>query len=285
MKGLANNMKAKICNAMTVDVEDYFQVSAFEKIINPSDWDAIAPRVEANTNHLLELFEANDVKATFFTLGWVAERFPDLIQSIAKQGHEIASHGYCHRRATQQSPAEFKQDVQRTRSLLQDLTGASVDGYRAPSFSINHSNAWAYDVLAEAGYLYSSSIYPVKHDHYGVPDAPRFKYKTQQGVWELPLTTLELAGRNIPISGGGFFRLYPYWLTRWAINRLHTVDDNSYMFYMHPWEIDPGQPRIEGIDLKTRFRHYLNISRVDRRMKRLLADFNWGSIQKVYFQG
>jgi polysaccharide deacetylase family protein (PEP-CTERM system associated) len=276
-------MKPTIVNAMTIDVEDYFQVSAFEHVIRPADWDGIAPRVEANTQRLLDMFEQHNVTATFFILGWVAERFPELIKKMAAAGHEIASHGYMHQRATAQTAEQFKQDVESTRKLLQDLTGAAVVGYRAPSFSIDRSNEWAYDVLAEAGYQYSSSVYPVAHDHYGIPDAPRFKYQTPQGVWEIPLTTLLMGSKNIPISGGGYFRLYPYRFTAWAVNRFHSKDNQPYIFYMHPWEIDPEQPRQQGLSFKSRFRHYLNLSRVSNRLDNLLRDFEWSSLEQVYF--
>jgi polysaccharide deacetylase family protein (PEP-CTERM system associated) len=206
-------------NAFTIDVEDYFQVSAFEHAISPADWPNQEVRLEATMERLLLLLEEFSVKGTFFTLGWVAERYPDMIKGIVKAGHELASHGYWHQRATVQTPQVFRDDVGKTRKLLQDLTGASINGYRAPSFSIDKSNDWVYDVLLEEGYSYSSSIYPVVHDHYGVPDAPRFKYKTQQGLWELPLSTLTAGDKNIPISGGGYFRLYPYALTALAIKR------------------------------------------------------------------
>jgi len=275
-------MKQTIVNAMTIDVEDYFQVSAFEHAIRPADWDGIAPRVEANTGRLLDMFEQHNVTATFFILGWVAERFPELIQRIAAAGHEIASHGYMHQRATAQTPAQFKQDITSTRKLLQDLTGAAVVGYRAPSFSFNRTNDWVYDVLSEAGYRYSSSVYPVAHDHYGIPDAPRFRYSAANGIDEIPLTTLQINGKNLPISGGGYFRLYPYAFTRWAIRRFGKIDEHPYIFYMHPWEVDPNQPVMGDISLKTKFRHYLNLARVEKRLGRLLSDFEWAPIDKVY---
>lgn len=277
------NNKSDIANAMTIDVEDYFQVSAFEKVVSVDDWKDISPRVEKNTQRLLELFEKNNAKATFFVLGWVAERFPDLVKHIAASGHEVASHGYWHRRATEQTPQVFKDDVEKTRKMLQDLTGEPINGYRAPSFSFNTENEWVYDVLAEVGHQYSSSVYPVKHDLYGIPDAPRFKYKTSQGLWEIPLSTLNIAGKNIPISGGGYFRLYPYRFTAWAIKQFHRKDAESYIFYMHPWEIDPDQPRQAGLSKKSRFRHYLNLSRVNGRMERMLSDFNWSSMSDIYF--
>jgi len=266
-------------NAFTVDVEDYFQVSVFENTISPSDWNNQESRIEYSMAKVLALLAQADVKATFFVLGWVAARYPDLIKRLAAAGHEIASHGYGHQRACEQTPDEFREDVVKTRHLLQDLTGAAVAGYRAPSFSFNQSNEWVYDVLADAGYSYSSSVYPIVHDHYGVPDAPRFKYRTPQGLWEVPLSTLRLGAKNIPISGGGYFRLYPYRLTSWAIKRFHAADHEPYIFYMHPWEVDPDQPRQGGLGFKSRFRHYLNLSRVEPRLKSMLAEFQWGTLE------
>ena len=267
-----------IKNAFTVDVEDYFQVSAFADTVAVSDWEKKEMRVEASMNRLLALLDKHHVKATFFTLGWVAERYPQLIKNLAQQGHEIASHGYWHQRATGQTTAQFKEDVGSARKLLQDLTGCDVHGYRAPSFSIDRTNEWAYDVLLEEGYQYSSSIYPVSHDHYGVPDAPRFKYKTEQGLWEVPLSTLVMNNKNIPISGGGYFRLYPYRVTSWAIKRFHDKDTQPYIFYMHPWEIDPGQPRQQGLSFKSKFRHYLNLGRVESRLDKMLQEFKWSTM-------
>lgn len=270
-----------IINAMTVDVEDYFQVSAFERVIDRNSWSHIEPRVERNTEQLLGLFDQYDTKATFFILGWIAERFPALVKTIAEQGHEVASHGYAHKRAYAQTEGDFRRDVDRTRKLLQDLTGLQVIGYRAPSFSITRNNEWAYDVLAEVGHRYSSSVYPVAHDHYGIPDAPRFSYQTRQGMQEVPLSTLAMGNKNIPISGGGYFRLYPYPVSAWAIQRLHAVDQQPYIFYMHPWEIDPAQPRQKGIPLKTRFRHYLNLNKFYGRLENLLQDFQWGAMGQL----
>ncbi|PCJ37029.1 MAG: polysaccharide deacetylase [Moraxellaceae bacterium] len=275
-------MTKPIKNAMTIDVEDYFQVSAFEDKFNPNNWDDIAPRVETNTNKLLDLFAAHDAKATFFTLGWVAQRFPELIKRIANEGHEVASHGTMHKRATDQTEDEFRADVGDAKKLLEDLIGKPVIGYRAPSFSFTERNEWVYDVLHTEGYKYSSSVYPVVHDHYGIPDAPRFKYATHTAVDEIPLSTLKWFGKNIPISGGGYFRLYPYMFTRFAIRAFVSKEQQPYIFYLHPWEIDSLQPRVQGISAKTRFRHYLNLNRVESRVTRLLTDFNWSSMSDVY---
>lgn len=275
-------MNNSLVNAMTVDVEDYFQVSAFASVVSPSDWDSIKPRVDANTSRILEMFSQHEATATFFILGWVAERFPELVKEIAAAGHEVASHGYMHQRASTQTPEEFRQDIADTKKLLEDIIGSEVVGYRAPSFSISDDNLWAYDVLADVGYQYSSSIYPVVHDHYGMPDAPRFKFQTSSGVWEIPMSTLTVSGKNVPISGGGYFRLYPYLATHFAIKRFQSVDPEPYIFYMHPWEIDPDQPRQAGLPLKSRFRHYLNLSRFEGRLHKLLSQHRWSSMQQVF---
>ncbi|MDY6919967.1 MAG: XrtA system polysaccharide deacetylase [Pseudomonadota bacterium] len=269
-------------HAMTIDVEDYFQVSAFENLVRPEQWDSMAPRVEANTDRLLQLFADHDTKATFFTLGWVAQRFPQLVRRIVEQGHELASHGTMHQRASGQNQEQFQQDVGGAKRLLEDLSGQPVLGYRAPSFSFTKENLWVYDVLAEEGYVYSSSVYPVVHDHYGIPDAPRFRYQTPAGVDEIPLSTLPLMGKNMPISGGGYFRLYPYLFTRWAVSRFMQREQQPYIFYLHPWEVDPEQPRMEGASAKSRFRHYLNLKRVESRLGQLLTDFEWGSLARLY---
>ncbi|WP_078119630.1 XrtA system polysaccharide deacetylase [Thiosocius teredinicola] len=276
---------AQIRNAMTVDVEDYFQVSAFERYIDRSDWERQECRVERNVDRILGLFSDRDVKATFFTLGWVAERYPALIRRMVEQGHEVASHGMSHVRVTQQNRDEFKQDVVRTKALLEDVSGQEVIGYRAASYSIGASNLWALDVLGETGHLYSSSIYPIKHDLYGMPDAPRFAFRPTDGDFvEFPVTTVRVGGKNLPCGGGGWFRLVPYAGMRWAMRRVNEVDRESVIFYFHPWEIDPDQPRQQGIDAKTRFRHYLNLDRMERRLTRLLSDFEWGRMDQVLFE-
>lgn len=271
-----------ITNALTIDVEDYFQVSAFAPYIRRDEWDARECRVERNVDRILALLAEREVQATFFTLGWVAERYPQLVRRIVAGGHELASHGYGHQRASDLDEAGFRDDVVRAKGLLEDIGGAPVLGYRAPSFSIGHGNLWAFDVLAGTGHRYSSSIYPIAHDHYGMPDAPRFAHRTTSGLLEVPVTTLRMAGRNWPSSGGGYFRLLPYAMSRWMIRRVNAEDRASAVFYFHPWEIDPGQPRIEGIDAKTRFRHYVNIPRVESRLRALLADFRWGRMDRIF---
>lgn len=269
-------------HAMTIDVEDYFQVGAFENLVTSTDWEKMTPRVEANTDKLLQLFADHNTTATFFTLGWIAQRFPQLIRRIVEQGHELASHGTMHQRASHQTPTEFKTDVGNAKRLLEDLSGKPIVGYRAPSFSFTKHNQWAYDILAEEGYRYSSSVYPIVHDHYGIPDAPRFRYSTAAGIDEIPLSTLSVLGKNLPISGGGYFRLYPYAVTRWAVNRFTQKETQPYIFYMHPWEVDPDQPRIEGASAKSKFRHYLNLRKVESRLDQLLRDFEWSSMRNLF---
>jgi polysaccharide deacetylase family protein (PEP-CTERM system associated) len=272
-----------ITNALTIDVEDYFQVSAFAPYIRRDEWDARECRVERNVERILAMLAARDVKATFFTLGWVAERYPQVVRDIVGQGHELASHGYGHERASDLSQAAFRDDVTRAKQLLEDLGGVPVLGYRAPSFSIGTGNLWALDELARAGYRYSSSIYPIRHDHYGMPDSPRFAYPVAGGgLLEVPVTTLRVMNRNLPSSGGGYFRLLPYALSRWMLRRVNRDDRESAVFYFHPWEIDAGQPRIAGIDAKTRFRHYVNIPRMEARLQQLLADFRWGRMDRIF---
>jgi polysaccharide deacetylase family protein (PEP-CTERM system associated) len=271
-----------LTNALSVDVEDYFQVSALAPVIDRASWPQRECRVVRNVERLLDLFAGSEARATFFTLGWVAERYPDLVRRIVKEGHELASHGYDHLRASEQSRPEFEQDVRRAKGLLEDLGGGRVQGYRAPSFSIGDRNAWAFDVLLEAGYRYSSSVYPIRHDHYGSPDAPRFAYAARPGLLEIPLTTTRMFGRNLPAGGGGYFRLAPYRLSRWALRRVNAIDRQPAIFYMHPWEIDPQQPRLPGTSMKTRFRHYVNLDKTEARLGRLLQDFRWGRIDEVF---
>lgn len=272
-----------ITNALTIDVEDYFQVSALAPYIPRDQWDARECRVERNVERILAMLAERDVKATFFTLGWIAERYPHVVRDIVAGGHELASHGYGHQRASDLTQAEFRDDITRAKRILEDLGGVAVTGYRAPSFSIGHGNLWALDELAAAGYRYSSSIYPVKHDHYGMPDAPRFAYAAVDGaLLEVPPTTLRLLNRNLPSSGGGWFRLLPYAASRWMIERVNRDDREAAVFYFHPWEIDAGQPRIPGIDAKTRFRHYVNIPRMEGRLRQLLRDFRWGRMDQIF---
>ena len=271
-------------NAMTVDVEDYFQVSAFESYIAKKQWDTLPHRVERNTHKILDLLEERSIKATFFTLGWIAERYPDLIKRIVKDGHELACHGYEHIRVTEQTPEQFRNDVSKTKKLLEEMSGKEVKGYRAASYSIGAKNLWALNVLQEEGFKYSSSIYPVKHDLYGMPDAPRFAYEPieNQNFKEIPITTVRFGDKNLPCGGGGFFRFYPYALSKWAFNRVNNQENESGIFYFHPWEIDPEQPRQHGLSFKTRTRHYLNLNRMENRIKRLLTDFNWDTMENVF---
>ena len=271
-----------LTNALTIDVEDYFQVSAFAPYIRRDEWDTRECRVERNVGRILELLAERGTHATFFTLGWVAERYPQLVRRIVDGGHELASHGYGHQRASDLSEAEFTEDITRAKRILEDLSGRPVTGYRAPSFSIGTGNLWAFDALARAGYRYSSSIYPIAHDHYGMPDSPRFAYRMSSGVLEIPITTLRVGSRNLPSSGGGYFRLLPYAVSRWMLRRVNQHDRESAIFYFHPWEIDVGQPRVAGIDAKTRFRHYVNIPRMEPRLRALLADFRWGRMDEIF---
>ena len=272
-------------NALTIDVEDYFQVSAFAPFIARSEWPQRECRIERNVERILAMLDARQTKATFFTLGWIAARYPQLVRTLVAQGHELASHGYGHERASDLSPAAFFADIDRARKLLQDVGGVPVQGYRAPSFSIGSANLWAFDSLARAGYRYSSSIYPIRHDHYGMPDAPRFAHEARAGVLEIPVTTLRMGGRNFPSSGGGYFRLLPYALSRWMLRRVNEHDGQPAIFYFHPWEIDAEQPRVAGIDAKTRFRHYVNIDRMPRRLEQLLGDFAWGRMDDIFLRG
>jgi polysaccharide deacetylase family protein (PEP-CTERM system associated) len=274
----------RIRNAMTCDVEDYFQVSAFAPHIERSSWDRRECRVEANVERILALFERHQVRATFFTLGWIAERYPALVRSIVGAGHELASHGYGHQRASSQGRAEFANDVRSSKALLEDLGGQAVAGYRAPSFSIGRANLWALDVLKEAGYRYSSSIYPIAHDHYGMPEAPRFAFYPNgpDGLLEVPITTVRLMRRNLPAGGGGYFRLLPYVLSRWMMERVNRADRQPALFYFHPWELDPGQPRPDGLGAKARFRHYINIDRMEQRLQSLARDFAWDRMDRIF---
>ncbi|MDQ1921938.1 XrtA system polysaccharide deacetylase [Massilia pseudoviolaceinigra] len=273
-----------IRNAMTIDVEDYFQVSAFAPIIARESWPARECRVEANIERILAILADGGVHATFFTLGWIAERYPDMVRRIVAGGHELASHGYGHLRASDQTRAEFADDVGRSKALLEDIGGQRVLGYRAPSFSIGTANLWALDVLHDAGYSYSSSIYPIAHDHYGMPDAPRFAFYPNgpDGLLEVPITTAMLGQRKLPAGGGGYFRLLPYSLSRWMMRRVNSDDGQPAIFYFHPWELDPGQPRPEGASLKTRFRHYVNLQRMEGRIKLLTRDFAWDRMDRIF---
>jgi polysaccharide deacetylase family protein (PEP-CTERM system associated) len=271
-----------IVNAMTVDVEDYFQVSALAPHIDRANWNAIPCRVERNMDVLLNMFKENSTHATFFVLGWIAERYPNMVKRIVTEGHELASHGYGHLRATDQSPNEFLEDIGRAKKILEDISGIEVRGYRAPSFSIGSTNPWAFDCLLSAGYRYSSSVYPVQHDHYGMPDAPRFPYYSREGLLEIPITTARSFGRNFPAGGGGYFRFLPYAASKFVINKVNRDDRRPAIFYMHPWEVDPEQPRIPGVSLKTRFRHYVNLARTESRLQQLTRDFRWDRVDRAF---
>jgi len=275
-------MTAQVTNALTIDVEDYFQVSAFASHIARSSWDTRECRVERNVGRILDLLAERQTHATFFALGWIAERYPQLIRRIVDDGHELASHGYGHERANDLTEQSFLEDITRAKTILEDLCGVEVRGYRAPSFSIGEGNLWAFDSLLHAGYRYSSSIYPIRHDHYGMPNAPRYAHEVRPGLLEVPITTLRLFNRNLPSSGGGYFRLLPYQVSRWMLNRVNRQEKQSGVFYFHPWEIDVDQPRIPGISSKTRFRHYVNIPRMEGRLDRLLGDFKWGRMDQIF---
>ena len=268
---------------MTVDVEDYFQVQAFAGCVKREDWDSLPCHVEANTDRILTQFAENNTVGTFFTLGWVAARYPALIRRIVDAGHELASHGHGHQLVHQLSPAEFREDLQRAKGTLEDVGGVTVRGYRAPTFSIGPQNPWAFDVLAETGHLYSSSVYPVRHDLYGAPDAPRFAHRVaSKSILEIPLTTLRLGQHNLPIAGGGYFRLMPYSVFKAALKRFNASETRAGVFYFHPWEIDADQPRITGASRLAKFRHYVNIGAVPRRLDKLLRDFRWARMDDVF---
>ena len=270
-------------NAMTVDVEDYFQVSAFEQNVSPQRWDSFESRVERNTDRLLEMFQGADIRATFFILGWVGERFPSLVRRIAAAGHEVASHGYAHRLVYELTPAQFRQDLRRAKAVLEVASGSPVLGYRAPSFSITRRSMWALDVLVEEGYVYDASIFPVRHDRYGIPDAPRHVHRISRAgreLWEFPGSTVRRFGQNLAIAGGGYFRLLPYAWTRRGIATVNTREGKPVIFYVHPWEIDPEQPRLDGPWL-SRFRHYRNLEETEPRLQRLLSDFRFGPALSV----
>jgi polysaccharide deacetylase family protein (PEP-CTERM system associated) len=305
-------------NALTIDVEDYFQVSAFEQCVSRDSWDNFTLRVEDNTKRILGFLDEFQVKATFFVLGWIAERCPALVREIAQKGHEVASHGYGHKRIYNQTREEFRDDIRKSKDILEQLSGIMVHGYRAPSYSLSMDTLWAYDELLDAGYQYDSSVFPIRHDLYGIPHWPRFPFtveKLADGQWrpisvqrtaysvqgladndscplspvpcplfqEIPITTLSLAGKNFPIAGGGYFRLFPYPFTRWGLKRINREEGRPFVFYIHPWEMDPKQPRIDGACSKSLFRHYLNLHRTEERFRRLLAEFRFAPIYESTF--
>jgi polysaccharide deacetylase family protein (PEP-CTERM system associated) len=272
-----------VVNAMTIDVEDYFQVSAFEDRVCRTEWHTFNSRVCRNTDRLLEIFDEARLLGTFFVLGWVAERFPDLVRRIAAAGHEVASHGYEHQLVYSLTPRQFRDDVRRAKAALECAAGTAVLGYRAPSFSITNRSLWALDVLIEEGYAYDASIYPIHHDRYGIPDWPRHPHRVERAngsLWEIPGSTTRWAGMNLPIGGGGYFRHFPYGWTRHGIRRLNETEGRPAIFYLHPWEIDPEQPRVASTGL-TRMRHYWNLDKTETRLRRLLADFNFGRITEI----
>ncbi|AXB76945.1 XrtA system polysaccharide deacetylase [Novosphingobium sp. P6W] len=270
-------------NGLSVDVEDWFQVGAFEKVIDRSDWNSCTTRVERNCNEILQLFADAGVKGTFFTLGWVAQRHPSLMRRIAQEGHEIASHGWDHERVFRLGREAFAADIAKARKVIEDTSGAAVTGYRAPSFSIDARTPWAFEVLAEQGYAYSSSVAPIAHDHYGWREAPRFAFKPIAGsdFVEIPVTTAQFAGRRLAAGGGGFFRVLPYGFSRWAIRQVNREDERPAVFYFHPWEIDPGQPRVANASMRSRLRHYTNLGVMADKLGRLIGDFRWGRMDEL----
>lgn len=271
-------------NALTVDVEDYFQVEAFSSLIDREQWQSFECRVERNIDRILKMFERADATATFFTLGWIAKRHPILIRKIVQAGHELASHGSMHYRAAAQSPDDFRHDVISAKALLEDIGGVEVKGYRAPSFSVTRESLWILDELEQAGYRYSSSTYPIHHDLYGIPEAPRFAFRPfeDREFVEIPVTTARMFNTNLPCGGGGYFRLLPYWMSTFGLNRVRKADNQPCMFYFHPWEIDPGQPRVQGASFKTRVRHYTNLGRMEKRLTKLLNAYEWHRVDRVY---
>jgi len=270
-----------IVNAMTVDVEDYFQVSAFEERVDRNAWGSMPSRVVRNVERILEMFDAEGVKATFFVLGWICDRYPQLVQRIADEGHEIASHGWQHVKVHHQDRLDFRNDVERSKKQLEETTGKAVCGYRAASFSIGEDTPWAHDELAAAGYEYSSSVYPIKHDHYGVPDASRRPF-TSGSILEIPLSTISALGRNWPCAGGGYFRLMPLKYSMWCVRKLNNEEGTPVVFYFHPWEIDQDQPRMTGLPVKTRFRHYVNLKKFESRLQLMLRGFAWDRMDRVF---
>ena len=273
----------RIINALTVDVEDYFQVEALASAVPRAAWETMERRIEANTDLLLTAFDRAGVTGTFFTLGWVAERHPALIRRIVEAGNELASHGYGHERVDRLGPEAFRADIRRAKSVLEEVGGVRVLGYRAPTFSLNARTTWAFAVLSEEGYRYSSSIYPIRHDLYGMPDAPRLPFQPNGGpLWEIPLTTARVFGHNLPCGGGGWFRLLPYRVFRLGVRRFHREHDAPALFYTHPWEFDPDQPPVQVQSRLSRFRHYINLSRTEARLERLLRDFAWDRMDRAF---
>lgn len=270
----------RVVNAMTVDVEDYFQASAFDRLVSRTSWYERESRVVANTHRLLEFFHRHHVHATFFILGWVAERFPSLVRDIATLGHEVASHGFHHQLIYTLAPDQFRDDVRRAKAVIEDAGGCTVRGYRAPSFSVVRESLWALDILIDEGYSYDASVFPIHHDRYGIPDAPRRPHVIERGagsIVEVPASTVRLGRVNVPIAGGGYFRLLPYGFTKWGIARVNRVDRHPVVFYIHPWEIDPNQPQLP-VSTVTRWRHYSNLDDTLHRLERLVQDFAFDTV-------
>lgn len=268
-----------IQNYLTVDVEDYYQVSAFEPIVGASNWSHYPSRVSKNTRIILETLARHNVKATFFVVGWTGKHHPHLVKEILENGHNIGCHSYYHRLIYNLTSQEFKEETHRAKDVLEQITGKSVLGYRAPSYSITKQSLWAYDILEELGFSYSSSIFPIHHDRYGIPDAPRFRHKVPgHDIMEYPISTARYLGRNIPVSGGGYFRLLPYYFTRMALSRINNTECQPFVFFIHPWELDPEQPRMKGASPLSRFRHYTNLGKTKKRFQKLLNAFQFGSI-------
>jgi len=278
-----DNDTTRIVNALTIDVEDYFQVAALAEAVNREDWHSMEYRVEANTHRLLELLEKHDTRATFFTLGWVAEKSPQLVRDIQKAGHEVASHGYSHQLIYNQTPEVFREETRRSKQILEDITGEPITGYRAASYSITNQSRWALDILAEEGFVWDSSIFPVHHDRYGMPGTPRWPHRltTDNGreLAEFPLSTLKFPGYTLPIAGGGYFRLFPYWFSRWGLGSINR-QGQPFVFYLHPWEVDPGQPRLD-VKWFSRFRHYNNLDVCEHRLEQLLGHFRFTAMGDV----
>lgn len=270
-------------NAFSVDVEDYFHVEALSSVVDRESWAQREYRAEVSTHRLLDLLADEQVHATFFVLGWVAKRSPQLVRAIHAAGHEVACHGLTHQMVTRQTPAQFRAETLESKSFLQETVGAPVNGYRAATYSITRESLWALDILAELGFTYDSSIFPIRHDLYGIPDAPRFPYRpTSRTLLEVPVTTVEFMGQRLPCGGGGYFRLLPYSLFRAALRRVNNRDQQAAVFYCHPWEVDPQQPRVGGLSLKSRFRHYTNLSKMEGRLRQLLRDFSWGRMDEIF---
>lgn len=269
-----------ITNYLTIDVEDYFQVAAFEKQVTPAEWPQFQSRVADNTTSILDILEIYSVKATFFIVGWVAAKHPALVREISKRGHEIGCHSYSHQRIHTLTRDAFRDDTKRSKEILEDIAGREVKGYRAPTYSITRDTLWALNILADLGFSYDSSIFPIHHDNYGIPDAPRFPYEIDDlGITEYPLSTALFFGRRVPVAGGGYFRIFPYWFTRRALAGINSREKKPFIFYLHPWEVDPGQPRMKNISLLSRFRHYNNLAKTEDRLHQLLADFRFGPIR------